>query len=322
MKGISVIICCYNSAWIIEKTLNALLNQQYIGDWGYEIIIVDNNCQDDTKKISQQIIQSHVTIETKIINESTGGLMYARKRGIQESKYEYILFCDDDNILCPTYVSSIFETFEKDPQLGACGGVGIAQLQGEKPNWFAELQLAYACGLIPQQNYLYGAGCAFRSSILKTLHQTKYPFLLTGRKGKNQLAGDDTELCLITKYLGFNILQIQGITFEHIIQRRRLTTKYLYQMFEGFGKSAKAIYMYQNLLSSKRYNRLIYIIQQFILIAQWLKALIRTLINNSVANRAYFRMLDSAIKYSNNFPYSLLIHTSTSLQKLKEDYNQ
>ena len=48
--GVSVIICCFNSSWVIEKTLEGLLNQKNINSIDYEIIVVDNCSNDNTDK--------------------------------------------------------------------------------------------------------------------------------------------------------------------------------------------------------------------------------------------------------------------------------
>ena len=47
----SVILCTYNGAKFLEKTLNSILNQTYKK---FEIIIVDDNSSDNTKSILHQ----------------------------------------------------------------------------------------------------------------------------------------------------------------------------------------------------------------------------------------------------------------------------
>ena len=68
MNGISVIVCCYNSAWIIERCLNALLAQQVPSSVLWEIIVVNNASTDDTERIANKVLQKgHISYQ--LINE-------------------------------------------------------------------------------------------------------------------------------------------------------------------------------------------------------------------------------------------------------------
>jgi glycosyltransferase involved in cell wall biosynthesis len=55
--GVSVIICCYNSAALLPQTLEHLANQQTAGEISWEIIIVNNNSTDNTAEIAENIWQ-------------------------------------------------------------------------------------------------------------------------------------------------------------------------------------------------------------------------------------------------------------------------
>ena len=113
MNGISVIVCCYNSAWIIERCLNALLAQQVPSSVLWEIIVVNNASTDDTERIANKVLQKgHISYQ--LINEPKAGLLNARKCGIRAARYSYTIFCDDDNVLCDIYVSTMYDQMEKD----------------------------------------------------------------------------------------------------------------------------------------------------------------------------------------------------------------
>ena len=55
LSGISVIVCCYNSAAVIEGTLEKLAGQKFKTVFPKEVILVNNNCTDDTGGIAEQI---------------------------------------------------------------------------------------------------------------------------------------------------------------------------------------------------------------------------------------------------------------------------
>src|SRR5258708_7275133 len=100
MKGISVIICCYNSAKRIAETLTHLSQQELDLGISWEVILVDNNSQDKTTEVANITWHSFKRdVPFKIILEPRQGLAHARRKGIDESRYDYLLFCDDDNWL-------------------------------------------------------------------------------------------------------------------------------------------------------------------------------------------------------------------------------
>lgn len=167
--NISVIICCYNSENRIVNTLFHLsqcvsLSKGLID----EIILVDNNSSDETVKTAEDFWRNTGEEQIfKIVFESIPGLVHARRRGLDESKNEIVVFCDDDNWLVPSYFTKLEKYFE-NKQVGAVGGRGIPIANTVIPEWFFENLDAYACSA-QTSNMLYGASLAIRSSILKKI---------------------------------------------------------------------------------------------------------------------------------------------------------
>ena len=85
---VSVTIPTYNEEKSLPITLEALKNQNYPK---IEIIVIDSNSTDKTKKIASKF-------GTKVINYN-GKLLGARNKGVEESKGEYILFLDADQVI-------------------------------------------------------------------------------------------------------------------------------------------------------------------------------------------------------------------------------
>ncbi|MBA2330845.1 MAG: glycosyltransferase family 2 protein, partial [Flavisolibacter sp.] len=106
MNGISIVICCYNSAELLPKTLHHIAQQKIASTIPWELIIVNNNSSDDTKKIAEQFINKNPFIKAHIVDEFSPGLSIARHKGFETSSYEYMLLCDDDNWLENDYVET------------------------------------------------------------------------------------------------------------------------------------------------------------------------------------------------------------------------
>lgn len=245
--GISVIICGYNCAVLLPKTLKHLVLQKIKPGIQSEIILVDNNSTDDTDKIAKDIWNSFESeIPLNIITESKQGISHARKAGVQKAQYEYILFCDDDNWLAPDYAQTAFDLISENPQIGAVGGRSEVVSDVEIPFWFSSFQHQYAVGVqnfqsgdVTQRRFLWGAGIAVRRSVMLKLFDLGTKPLLTGRKGKQISAGDDTEMCQWIIWAGYKLWYSEGLRFKHFMPRERLTRSYYSKMLDGHIEAGK-----------------------------------------------------------------------------------
>lgn len=231
-RGISVVICCYNSAWVIRRTLEALIKQQFKVPVPYEIVLVDNRCTDSTVEVAEDTMKGS-EIDFHIVREDNPGLANARRKGINEAKYEYVLYCDDDNLLCPNYVSSVVELLDNMPEVGAVGGKGIAEFEAEPADIVKKNLECYAVGSqLEHKDWLFGAGIALRTNLVRDIYNNQHCFLM-GRTEQKLLSGDDTELVLSIQLRGYKIYASDDFFFTHVLKASRLSESYFNKMFEG-----------------------------------------------------------------------------------------
>ncbi len=113
---ISVIVPAYNEEKYIKNCLHYLLNQDLKRDL-FEIIVVDNNSTDKTKKIIKQF-------PVRYTFEEKRGVVPARQKGVDISKGEIIVSADADTLYPPNWLSEIRRTFEKNPDaIAVCGWI-------------------------------------------------------------------------------------------------------------------------------------------------------------------------------------------------------
>lgn len=254
-KGISVVICCYNSAWVIKDCLDCLIQQKKSPSLKWEIVLVDNACTDDTSGIAESALKER-NVDYHIVKEPVPGLVHARKAGIRIARYSYILFCDDDNLLCDNYLDGMYRIMEGDSSIGACGGMGIPVLQAAPHPYVMRYITCYAVGSQKANlslGMLYGAGICIRKEIYVQLEEKNIEFILTGRAGTNLLAGDDTELVKWVLLLGYRITCSDDLTFKHRLPKTRLTQEHLKKMFQGFGMSTPVLMVYNLMCNHKPY---------------------------------------------------------------------
>ncbi|OUP11235.1 hypothetical protein B5F34_03870 [Mediterranea sp. An20] len=103
---ISIIVASYNYASYIGQTLDSILSQTYAN---FEVIVVDDGSTDDSVAvISRYLTDGRVRLYTHPggVNK---GLCETVKLGIEQSKGEYVAFCESDDLWHPRYLEKKVE---------------------------------------------------------------------------------------------------------------------------------------------------------------------------------------------------------------------
>lgn len=176
--GVSIVICCYNSAGILPLTLKYIFRQVVPQNIPWEIIIVDNASTDNTSEIAKSSYESSNCLATfKIVKEPKPGLSEARQTGFDTAKFEYVVFCDDDNLLNKDFVKLVFEIIQKNAEIGVLGGQSIADFDLPPAFWFNDWKNSFAIGKQSEtegditwtRGYVWGASMVVRKEAWKKL---------------------------------------------------------------------------------------------------------------------------------------------------------
>lgn len=252
-KGITVIVCTFNGAQRLPKTIEHLAMQSAIGKLGIEIIVVDNNSTDNSTRVSLEEWDKYNLKETmfKVLFQPKPGKIYALEMAITIANFEYCVICDDDNWLDDHYLEKCFDILESDPKIGAVGGTGIPVPEtGAIPDWFKDVEEGYACGTqgpfstdVTSRGHLWGAGLATRIELYKEIYSI-FPSFLTGRYGSLLTAGEDAEYCQRLILKGYRLYYSSELVFHHFMPSKRLTLQYKEDLFNGFKESNKILEKY------------------------------------------------------------------------------
>lgn len=109
----SIVVPCYNEEAYIANTLKSLEKQDYRG--GYEVIVVDNNCSDNTVTIARRL-------GARIVTEYNPGVCWARHSGTKAARGEIIISTDADTVFESNWLSKLDAEFIKTADLVALGG--------------------------------------------------------------------------------------------------------------------------------------------------------------------------------------------------------
>ncbi len=112
---VSIIIPVYNARKYIDRCLYYLINQT-LED--IEIIFVDDGSTDESIKIVREAARKDGRI--KIIEQPHRLQGYARNRGIESAKGEFIGFCDADDWVDKNYYEKLYEAAKRSNSDIAC----------------------------------------------------------------------------------------------------------------------------------------------------------------------------------------------------------
>ena len=101
---ISLIIPVYNEEKYIARCLDSVLKQKIKPD---EVIVVDNNCSDNTLLI----VKNYPFV--RVVHESKQGMIAARNAGFNAAMYELLARCDADTQLPPNWIVRIHRNFTR-----------------------------------------------------------------------------------------------------------------------------------------------------------------------------------------------------------------
>lgn len=253
MKGVSIIICCFNSSSRLPCTLKYLASQEVPKEVNWEVIIVDNASTDNTAEVAKNEWKKLRTpTSLRIEEESKAGLSFAREKGLNTAKYDYCIFCDDDNWLQKDYIRLSFEKMELDESIGVIGGYGHPVCEVDPPKWFEMHKNAFAVGPQARESgdvsfltgVVYGAGIVIRKKVYESFRRNNLKTLLTDRVGRKLTSGNDSEICFIMILLGYRVFYCSELEFKHFIPEERLTTSYLQKLYSGFRSARPVLSLY------------------------------------------------------------------------------
>ena len=258
---LTAIICTYNREKYIGPLLEALAAND-LPKSEYEILLVDNNCADNTRGVCETFAKDHPDVQFRYTVEPEQGLSAARNRGIREAKGDCIVYVDDDAYVEPSYLRIYADYFAQHPEVMALGGpirpllemngdpaLTIAEFKRghtlQEPAWMTSYTRALLCAWMdygnqvreyPHGRYPGGGNSAYRIEVFK-----KVGFYNTelGRKGGNLMGSEEKDIFDKMHAQGMPVRYLPEPVLHHIIPEQKLQQPYFDRLTRQMGISER-----------------------------------------------------------------------------------
>lgn len=109
MIGFSIIIPLYNKEMTILSTLESVLRQDYPL---FEVIVVDDGSTDGSTAVVRNLSDARL----RLFQKENGGPGSARNKGIDQARYDWVIWLDADDLMLPNALRSFAGTLDIHPE--------------------------------------------------------------------------------------------------------------------------------------------------------------------------------------------------------------
>jgi glycosyltransferase involved in cell wall biosynthesis len=223
---VSVVIPAKNAGPYIRQALEALAMQDYEGEW--EVIVADNGSDDDTRHIVESCVD--LLARLRVVDASQRrGVAFARNRGAEAAKGQYLAFCDADDVVSPWWLRSLVS---QGRSYSICyGQLAFFKRDPPDPAKFSQLGadeelLVYPFGYLP---FATGGNLLVQRAVFAQLNGFDEAYG----------AGEDVDFCWRAQYEGFTLGRARSAL---IFIRVRESARSQFRQYYGYGKGEVHLY--------------------------------------------------------------------------------
>jgi glycosyltransferase involved in cell wall biosynthesis len=239
---ISVAICTYNRAELLDQTLDRLRRAEVPNGVDWELLVVDNNCSDHTQEV---IGRYRAELPLRALRETRQGLSHARNCAIEAARGELLLWTDDDALVGRQWLSAYAQAAAEYPEAGFFGGPVEPWFAVAPPRWlqsnFAVFAGAYAVRsappgtlrLVDETLLPFGANFGLR---MDAIGDARFDTQL-GRIGTRLIGGEEVQFLSGMLARGVTGVWIEAAPVKHYIPAERISERYLWDYYYAKGQS-------------------------------------------------------------------------------------
>lgn len=123
LPQVTVVLCTYNRAALIERTVRAVLAQK---GCELDLVVVDDGSPDRTPEVLAAIDDPRM----RVVRQANAGLSVARNSGLAAAEGDWVVFLDDDDLPEPEWLETLAGPMS-DPTVGiSCVGSTAVDPEG------------------------------------------------------------------------------------------------------------------------------------------------------------------------------------------------
>jgi glycosyltransferase involved in cell wall biosynthesis len=247
---VSVIICTWNRAALLDNTLTALAEVHIPVGIDWEVLVVNNRCTDQT----DQVLAEHSRrLPLRRLYEERAGKSYAANRAIAASRGDLLLWTDDDVLVEPDWLEAYVRAAVKWPDATFFGGAVRPFFEQQPPVWLTRV-LPVVSGVYalidPRPDGLsigrrdvppVGANMAIRRSAFDSVSFD--PMFGPCRDGR--ILGEETKLIHELMDAGHKGVWVGSARVRHYTPAARMTKRYLWDYWVGMGRADARLHLGQ-----------------------------------------------------------------------------
>ena len=135
VMGLTVVLCTYNRAQSLQSALKSVAASVLPESVEWEILIVDNNSNDQTRKVAEDFCNRYPA-RFRYLFEAQQGKSYALNAGIHQARGNVLAFMDDDVTVHPSWLQNLTAALRNEEWAGA-GGRVVPEWNCSPPRWLS-----------------------------------------------------------------------------------------------------------------------------------------------------------------------------------------
>jgi glycosyltransferase involved in cell wall biosynthesis len=250
VHSISVVICTFNRAGLLQQTLSAVRECAAPSRCDVEIVVIDNNSTDDTPEVVRRAAGSP-GYPIRYAAERKQGKSFALNRALSLARGEVIALTDDDVLPARDWLTLIAARLRSEPIAFAFGKVLPRWAVLPPPElltfrarslWgplalidYGDESIRYTPAAFRTLRMPIGANLAVRRDALDRVGPWRTDL---GRVDNSPVCGEDRELCVrLFRARLYDGVYDPRITVQHYVPETRLGRRYFRRWFYWHGRT-------------------------------------------------------------------------------------
>ncbi len=243
---ISVVICTYNRASSLRRTLLSLRHLVASPGLAWEVIVVNNNSTDATSAVIAEF-GAGASWPVRELFEGRQGKSFGLNAAVEQACGEILAFTDDDTVVDPGWLSALVSAIEESGCIGG-GGRIVPVLPQRAPRWLTFegphhlMNLAvfdYGSTRRMLAAPPFGPNMAFRRAAFE-----KYGLFRTdlGPTVGRYLPGQDTEFGRRLLAAGERLVYAPDAVVRHVHQVRKMSRRHFESWYFRYGRTSARVF--------------------------------------------------------------------------------